>query len=247
MSCGYYVGMKDLGIIKLSELKHKGVNNSLMFTIGKDYSNNVVKVDFKEFPHLLIAGSTGSGKSTLIHTIIANAIENNIVTYISDPKMEYKKYTDSVDGIYDSYESTLESLSLIKGTMDSRYEILSRDNTVKFSNILYIIDEFADLIYNDMAKENKSRNELKNLIVKIAQKSRGANIHLVIATQRPSVDVVCGIIKSNFPARIACRVSSALDSRIVLDRPGAESLNGKGDALLVFSDVELRFKVAISD
>jgi S-DNA-T family DNA segregation ATPase FtsK/SpoIIIE len=228
------------------------------FLLGEDDGGEKLWMDMNDNPHLLIAGSTGSGKSTLIHNLICNSLfvhgmgQRNIEIYLSDPKrvefVEYAHYSINgiVKSISNTYEDTLTQLKYIANEMERRYYVMHSskirsisENTKLFNLILYIIDEVADLKMQDKSKE------LQNLLVKIAQKGRAAGIFLVLATQRPSVDIITGIIKANFPGRIACKTASRKDSEVVLDRMGAETLLGRGDAILQNMKYNsVRFQVA---
>jgi S-DNA-T family DNA segregation ATPase FtsK/SpoIIIE len=214
--------------------------------LGEDDTGKKLWMDMVNNPHLLIAGGTGSGKSTLLHSLIANALFltsfriRNIVVYLADPKrVEFTEYRDLqlnnvIKKVVSTYTETIETLENIERIMDSRYNEMHKfqmrnieENPNRFSLILCIIDEVADLMMQD-----KRNGKLQNLIIKIAQKGRAAGIFLILATQRPSVDIITGLIKANFPGRIACKTASRKDSEIILDHPGAETLLGRGDAVL---------------
>lgn len=215
----------------------------LPFYLGDTSDNNPVWVDFHYNPHLLIAGSSGSGKSTLLHTIVANVFASDMLRaiLIDTKNVEFAAYQDIqlVDGstlpILTTYEEVLSSMCDLYTQMEETYLMMQVENLpanyfalpeCKYDKTIVIIDEFADLIMQD--KDDR----LQNIICKIAQKGRAAGIHFVIATQRPTVNVISGLIKANFPARISCRVASKVDSNVVLDSPLAFGLLGKGDALL---------------
>ena len=215
--------------------------------LGQAVDGQKVWMDLAINPHMIIAGTTGSGKSTLLHNIIANLLnytKTNI--FLIDPKniefSEYKKIK-SIDISY-TYEEALYTLDSLLVVMESRYERI-RDNSASISNMPYIvliIDEFADLIMQD------KNNEFYSRLCKLAQKCRAAKIRIILSTQRPSVDVINGLIKANFPARIACKVTSHIDSKIILDAIGAENLAGKGDALIRDNSRYLeRFQIAYTD
>lgn len=223
----------------------------LPFYLGDTIEGKPMWVDFHQNPHMLIAGTTGSGKSTLLHTIIQNAIRIGTVDlFLIDTKqIEFAKYEDEMDVKVDtSYAEAVESLSKIYFKMNETYDMLKNNSMPAnyFSTTacqepytMVVIDEFADLIMQD------DDGTIHDLICKIAQKGRAAGIHLTIATQRPSVDVFKGSMKANFPARIACRVSSRVDSQVILDTPGAEKLLGKGDALIKTNTCDMeRFQCA---
>ena len=237
--------------------KHPRPDGVLPFLLGETIDGKAMWVDFAKNPHTLIAGTTGSGKSTLLHTIIANAlylsVTQNVTVFLSDPKTvefpAYKKFDSFF--VANSYEKTLEIIKFAIKAMDERYQYMSDNNLStrlfeqpndRFPHYLIIIDEFADLAMQDTSKE------LVTSLCKLAQKCRAAGIHIVLATQRPSVDVISGIIKTNFPARIACKVSSHIDSKVILDTSGAELLAGHGDALIRNHNNNLkRFQVMYTD
>ena len=225
--------LSDLGLIKLQIIKPR--ENTLNFLdiytkfspayklpllLGQTINNENYWIDLDKCPHLLIAGTTGSGKSISIHNIISNLLMySNCKLYLVDPKyIELSKYSELNINVYSSYSETLELLNYLSDLMESRYEIL-RSYKVQFEPVVCIIDEFGDLILQD------SNKELHNKLCKLAQKCRAANIHLILATQRPSVNIISGTIKANFPTRLAFKTSSSVDSRVILDSNGAENLN----------------------
>jgi len=193
-------------------------------------------------PHIIVAGETGSGKTVLLHTIIANVIGNNDVwLYLIDPKhgLEFGCYSDFVQGLAENYDEAIAILEDLNTKMEIRYKFMNKigirsieQKPDSLNKILVVIDEISSLMIWDSDKKNPNHGRFESLLVSLAQKSRAAGIYLVIATQRPSVDVITGLIKANFPARISCRVSSATDSRVILDSAGAETLIGKGDAII---------------
>ena len=221
------------------------------FALGKDISGNPVKINLKDAPHLLIAGATGSGKSVCLNSLICSLVYKfspDVLRFIMvDPKMvELKVYNGIPHLLTDVITKPKESIIILKylvAEMDKRYTMLDRvgardidkynekegkrmkEGLPRLPYIVVIIDEFADL----MMVVSK---EIEDLIARLAQKARAVGIHLILATQRPSVDVITGIIKANFPTRIAFQVASKIDSRTILDTIGAEKLLGKGDMLL---------------
>lgn len=230
-------------------------NGLLQFLIGEEVSGKPVWLDIAACPHLLIAGSTGSGKSSLLHTIIANAKQrDDIHLYLSDPKhgVEFDRYEDVSLLIMRNYKETVSFLKWLAIEMEDRYELFREikirslaESPFVVPKILFIIDEVSDLMLYDKKKSNPEKGIFENLVVQIAQKSRAVGIHLILATQRPSVDVITGLIKANFPGRISCKVSSATDSKIILDKTGAEHLLGRGDAILQAANYDgARFQVA---
>lgn len=206
------------------------------FILGKDYHDNMIQTDFKLHPHTLIAGATGSGKSMALHHIICNALmEKDSEVWLSDPKnVEFSIYKDvkNVKYFASSYQANLDMLEWLTTIMESRFNVLSwvRANSYKnmpgMGPIFVIIDELADLILQD-----ESQVYTKSLL-RLSQKCRAAGIFIVAATQRPSVDILSGPIKANFPARIALKTSSVIDSKVILDQSGAEILKGQGDAII---------------
>lgn len=210
--------------------------------IGSNIDQNIC-FDAAVNPHLLIAGTTGSGKTTLINTIIANALRlKNIEIAIIDMKPNLYKNIKNIC-IADNYISAVEILDFIFTTMESRYKMISSKSIDHFNNdpILFIIDEFADLIMQDYKKT------FYNLFIRLIQICRGAGIYCIAATQRPSSDIFKGALKANFPARISCKVASSIDSKIILDKIGAELLLGKGDAIIKnYNNDYVRFQVAYS-
>jgi len=237
--------------IPLLELggKTKRPPGALTCLMGETLEGEPVWIDLVKNPHMIVAGCTGSGKSTILHTLIANLLlHRNVKVFLMDPKnIEFYKYDESkirsVKVSY-SYQDCLNTLELIEEEMNYRYLKIkeSKVDVRTFPYITLVIDEFADLIMQDY-----DSNFFKKLCV-VAQKSRAARIHIILATQRPSVNIVNGAIKANFPARLACKVSSAVDSRVILDQSGAENLVGNGDSII--NNVEhtyKRFQAAYTD
>lgn len=198
--------------------------------IGETMEGDPLWMDLVLNPHAIIAGTTGSGKSTMLHCIIANLLlykETKI--HLMDPKnIEFYKYQDIGLRPASTFQECCQMLEMLVAEMDQRYQIIKdcRISSAHFPYQVLIIDEFADLILQDQ------ENKFYDLLAKLAQKSRAARIHIILATQRPSVDIVNGFIKANFPTRIACKVASNIDARVILDSSGAEHLRGKGDAII---------------
>jgi DNA segregation ATPase FtsK/SpoIIIE, S-DNA-T family len=212
--------------------------------LGQTVDGKRVWMDLAQNPHLLIAGTTGSGKSCLLHNIIANLFNyNDVNLYLIDPKrIEFSDYGKIGYPIHLSYTyvEAMEVLQYHIDLMEVRYEqIRSGESPLTMRTHIIIMDEFADLMMQDV------NNAFHDLICRLAAKCRAAKIYLILATQRPSVNVISGTIKTNFPARLACRVPSHIDSKVILDVVGAENLLGKGDALLRdnFRQLE-RFQIA---
>ncbi len=225
------------------------VSSPLAFTLGKDVSGAAVAADLASMPHILIAGTTGSGKSVCINAIVMSLIANNMPEDLRlvmiDPKMVELIRYNGLPHLYGKVETELERivtvLRWVTREMDARYkkfaELGARHFTEynlqmvdkgeeKLPYIAVMIDELADLMMSAPV-------EIEKTITRIAQMARATGIHLVVATQRPSTDVITGLIKANFPARIAFSVASGVDSRVILDSVGAETLLGKGDMLFV--------------
>ncbi len=222
----------------------------LSITIGKDISGAAVVGDLTKMPHLLVAGQTNSGKSVMINTILTSLLYRNspsdLKLILVDPKhVELKPYDEIphlLTGVITEPEKCISALKWAVAEMERRYQTLSearRRNIEEYNSlkadegmpyIVIVIDELADLMM-------MAARDVESLIVRIAQKARAVGIHLVIATQRPSVDVVTGLIKANVPARIAFTTNSQVDSRTIIDMAGAEKLLGMGDMLFSTADM----------
>ncbi len=215
--------------------------------LGKDISGNAVWTDLARMPHILIAGTTGSGKSGCINTILTSTLlragPDDVRMILIDPKRIELSYYESIPHLLTPVVSSPKEAAIVLANliaeMEKRYERLSgvRARNLPEANrafrkrgeetlpyLLVVIDELADLMMI-------SPQQVEDAIIRLAQKSRAVGIHLVLATQRPSVDVITGMIKANVPSRIAFAVSSQTDSRVILDQAGAESLLGQGDML----------------
>ena len=224
----------------------------LPFLFGETDEGNPLWVDMVKNPHLLVAGSTGSGKSVFLQLLIANAAKRNDTRLflIDTKRVEFNIYRDSVfsnliHSVDNDFEGAMRTLKLLIGIMTERYKYMasigvqSMEENPIFDKFVLIIDEAADLMLYDRTKSFEKQ------IAKLAQLARAAGIYMVFATQRPDVSVVTGLIKANFPARLACKVTSKIDSKVVLDKMGAEALAGRGDALFTspVSDLQ-RLQVA---
>lgn len=215
--------------------------------LGQTVDGRQMWMDLAQNPHLIVSGTTGSGKSTLLHNIIANIFNyNDVDLFLVDPKqiefVEYKKHMNNIS-VLNTYDESVAMLKSAIEVMEFRYELIRMGTPASsLKSIVIIIDEFADLIMQD------KNDEFYLVLCRLAQKCRAARIHIILSTQRPSVNIINGTIKANFPARIACRVASHVDSKVILDASGAENLLGKGDALVRDNLRHLeRFQVAYTD
>jgi S-DNA-T family DNA segregation ATPase FtsK/SpoIIIE len=222
----------------------------LVFAIGKDISGAPIVADLAKMPHILVAGQTGSGKSVMINDILTSLLYRNtpsdLKLILVDPKqVELKPYDDIphlLTPVITEPEKCISALKWAVAEMERRYRTLAdarRRNIEEYNAekkeegmpyIVIVIDELADLMM-------MAARDVEALIVRIAQKARAVGIHLVLATQRPSVDVITGLIKANIPARIAFTTASQVDSRTIIDQVGAEKLLGRGDMLLSTADM----------
>lgn len=223
-------------------------SGDLMCLLGQTVEGKHMWMDLAKNPHMIVAGTTGSGKSTLLHNIIANLLHyNNVGIFLLDPKnIEFGSYDNAKISrirVGYSYSDAMRMMDILLRTMDYRYQLLRNSYDVsKLPFMVMIVDEFADLIMQDQ------EDQFYTKLCRLAQKCRASRISLILSTQRPSVDIINGTIKANFPARIACRTASHIDSKIVLDAVGAENLRGHGDALLRDNLRFLeRFQVAYTD
>lgn len=233
------VGLREL--FESKEFRER--KNSLNFALGKDVAGKPWMADLTRMPHLLVAGATGSGKSVCLNTIIMSFLYSNgpeeLKLILVDPKrvelQVYNGIPHLVTPVITKTPDTVNALKWALREMDHRYDLLAkvgaRDlvtyNTrveEKIPYLVIMIDELGDLMATSSA-------EIEGPIVRLAQMSRAVGIHLILATQRPSVDVITGLIKANVPARIAFAVASSTDSRTILDQVGAERLIGRGDML----------------
>ena len=237
------VAMGDAEVIPFDDIYNNStpIKGTLPFLFGRDDEGNPLWVDMAKNPHMLIAGTTGSGKSTLLHVIIANALKRHDVELtLIDPKfgVEFARYSDTIH-VAKEYSDALAELELIQSEMEYRYRLMFKNKVFSidqdpniFKKKLVVIDEIADLLLKDNSKSNPEKGKFEDILCNIAQKARACGIYMVIATQRPSIDIITGSIKANFPARVACKVSTATDSKVILDQVGAESLLGRGDAII---------------
>lgn len=226
------------------------IKSPLGFAIGKDIAGKAVVADLAKMPHLLVAGQTGSGKSVMINAILTSLLYRNspsdLKLILVDPKqVELKPYDDIphlLTPVITEPEKCISALKWAVAEMERRYGALAEErkrNIVEYNAakkdegmpyIVIMIDELADLMM-------VAARDVEALIVRIAQKARAVGIHLVLATQRPSVDVITGLIKANVPARISFTTASQVDSRTIIDQIGSEKLLGQGDMLLLTADM----------
>jgi len=239
------VGLREL----LESKEWRDRRSNLCFALGRDVTGKAWVADLGRMPHLLVAGATGSGKSVCLNTLIMSLLYANgpddLKLIMVDPKRVelqiYNGIPHLVTPVITDVDKTVNSLKWALREMDRRFDVLSKFGARdiesynsrtqdKLPYIVIVVDELADLMVTAMA-------EVEGPIVRLAQMSRAVGIHLVLATQRPSVDVLTGLIKANIPARIAFAVASSTDSRTILDQMGAEKLIGRGDMLFQTSDM----------
>lgn len=234
---------KEMDIIHFHALTYLPAEYHLPVMLGRDYQGKDLTIDVAKLPHLLVAGTTGSGKSVLLHSIICSLLiqkQSKVELVLIDPKnvefAPYQKVKQLRYPIVNYPDDASKVLSDLTSEMDYRFKIMKRAKVNyiheynlkkknKMSYIVVIIDEFADFM-------QISKKKFQNDLARLAQKSRACGIHIIIATQRPSADVITGIIKANCPSVIAFQVSSAVNSRVILDENGAEKLLGNGDGII---------------
>ncbi len=272
-SIGIEMPNRTRSVVKFGELlqseEYEKQHSTLTLALGKDVAGQAIFIDLEKLPHLLVAGTTGSGKSVAVHSMLASLLFRNLPSQVRlilvDPKMlELKSYEDIPHLLLPLITDMQEAAGALRwavAEMERRYRLMAAlnvRNITSYNNkiskakkrkepiadplfesedesatappldeipyIVIVIDEFADMIMMVGKK-------VEELIIRLAQKARAAGIHLVLATQRPSVDIITGLVKANVPARIAFQVSSKVDSRTILDQNGAEQLLGQGDML----------------
>ena len=249
---GIEVPNKAAAIVRLGSLmSYEDFTNSgqLGFVLGRDVTGNPIFADITKMPHMLIAGATGSGKSVALHSLILSLLYKNgpdsLKFVMIDPKrVELSAYNDLphlISPVVTDGKKTIAVFRWAIKEMEHRYELLegAGNRDIKSYNashkndalpyLVMVIDELADL----MAAHGR---EIEGSIVRIAQMARANGIHLVLATQRPSVEVITGLIKANITSRMALQVASQVDSRTILDSAGAEKLLGGGDMLFISSE-----------
>lgn len=261
----------------LNSRKFKESQMELPIALGKTITNDVYMVDLAKIPHLLVAGATGQGKSVGLNAIITSLLykkhPNELKLVLIDPKkVEFSIYTpiakhfmamvdENEEPIITDIDKVVRTLKSLCTLMDYRYDMLKlagtrniKEYNNKYVNhlldlskgheympyIVVIIDEFGDLIM-------QVGKEIELPIARIAQLARAVGIHMVIATQRPTTSIITGNIKANFPGRMAFKVSAMIDSRTILDRPGAQQLIGRGDMLILNGSEPVRVQCAFID
>ena len=256
---GFEVSNTDRKDVLFSEIvqstEYEEFTGSIPLIIGQDTVGNNVVADLAKMPHLLIAGSTGSGKSVSLNAMLISLLckrtPDELKLILIDPKrLEFAFYADIPHLLFPIITEPKKSIPVLKWVvheMDERYEKMAKygsrnifdyniavgSNSDEFiPNIVVVIDELSDLMLT-------VGREIEDLITRITQMARAAGIHMIVATQRPSVDVITGLIKVNFPSRISFRVTSKVDSRTILDCGGADKLLGRGDMLFLDSTVSL--------
>jgi len=254
---GIEVPNKKREIVCLREIiaseNFKKSKSRLTLGLGKDISGAPVVADLSKMPHLLVAGATGSGKSVSINSMIVSilykATPDEVKMLMVDPKLlelsAYEEIPHLLSPVITNPKEAAEGLKKMVIEMERRYRVIAEkgvrniesfnlqcEGEERLPYIVIIIDELADLMFT-------APNDVEDSIARLAQMGRASGIHLILATQRPSVDVITGIIKANFPARISFQVTSKVDSRTILDSGGAEQLLGKGDLLLMLPGTKI--------
>lgn len=251
---GVEVPNKSIATVSIRDVldskEFKESPSPLTFALGKDITGNIITCNMQKLTHLLVAGTTNSGKSVCLNSIILSIIykssPEDVKIILIDPKrVEFSSYNGLphliMPNVVTETQKAINTLAWAVTEMERRFEVMgfARVKNIdeynqspdvvsgkikKMPFIVIIVDELSDLMMT-------GKKEVEEKIIRLAQKARAAGIHLILATQRPSVDVITGLIKSNFPSRIAFAVTSAVDSMTILDRVGAEKLLGKGDML----------------
>ena len=250
---GIEIPNQKVAVVRLKEIISSHIfkerKSNMMIALGKDVSGKPWIANLEGMPHLLVAGATGSGKSVMLNSIIISLLYQNspanLKFILIDPKRVeltiYNNIPYLLAPVITEVSKTINALKWAIGEMEKRFEVLSqagkrdighynRQTKDKMPYIVIIIDELADLM-------TVAGNEIEGLIVRLAQMSRAVGIHLILSTQRPSVNIITGLIKANVPNRIAFSVTSMADSRTIIDCSGAEKLLGKGDLLFLSTDL----------
>jgi len=260
---GIEVPNQQVSLVSLSEVIsspiYQNMTSPLKMVLGKDVAGNTVAADLAAMPHLLIAGTTGAGKSVCINDILTSFLlrmtPSELRLVLVDPKRVeltgYNGIPHLLSPVIVDAEHVVGALRWMMREMDSRYRKFSDTGTrniadynvhcenngkQKIPYVLIVIDELADLML-------LAPDETERAVTRLAQLARATGIHLIIATQRPSTDILTGLIKANFPARIAFAVASSVDSRVILDQPGAERLLGRGDMLFQAPDASAPVRI----
>jgi S-DNA-T family DNA segregation ATPase FtsK/SpoIIIE len=257
---GIEIPNRSLEIVSLKSVLTSGAmqnaKSKLTVALGLNVAGSPFVIDLAKMPHVLVAGTTGSGKSVLINSFITSLLfrtsPNELKLIIVDPKrVELADYNDIphlLTPIIVDVDKILSALRWAITEMDRRYKLFSQAQVRNITGynelsgfqalpyIVIIVDELADLM-------SFAPVEVEDAIIRLAQMARATGIHLVLATQRPSVDVITGLIKANIPCRIAFNVSSMVDSRVILDQPGAEKLLGQGDMLYLPPDISKPIRI----
>ena len=246
---GIEIPNKKREMVTIRELlgsdEFKKTNHKIPICIGKDITGNTEVVDLSKFPHLLVAGTTGSGKSVFINSLLTSMLykfePDELRLILIDPKMiELSVYNDIphlLTPVVTEPKKSIIALKWVCNEMERRYQLMNEVGCRSLENfnnqadekmpfIVVVIDEMADLMMT-------AGKEVEHYVQRLAQKARACGIHLVMATQRPSVDIITGSIKANFPSRISFQVASKYDSRTILGEVGAEQLLGNGDMLMM--------------
>jgi S-DNA-T family DNA segregation ATPase FtsK/SpoIIIE len=231
----------------------KRSRSKLTLALGKDIFGTPVTADLARMPHLLVAGATGSGKSVALNSMVISLLyrarPDEVKMLMIDPKLlelsAYDGIPHLISPVVTNPKEAAEMLRKMVFEMERRYRLIAEKgvrNIDSFNSaqppeerlpyIVVIIDELADLIF-------AAASQVEDSIARLAQMARASGIHLVLATQRPSVDVITGVIKANFPARVAFQVTSKIDSRTIIDSQGAEQLIGRGDMLFMLPGVKI--------
>ena len=240
-------------------------SGSLEVPLGENHLGEVVTVNFSSSnsPHILIGGTTGSGKSEALNTILAGLTEhyseNELRLQLIDPKwtelIRFEELPHILGEIGHEAQDAIELLNSAVEEMQQRFRSFAKAKTnslVKYNSIssaedrvpwwVIVLDEYADL-----TSDANDKKEIEALLKRLAQKARAAGIHVIIATQKPSSEVISTSLRSNLPAQLALRVKSSIESRVIMDEVGAEALNGKGDAFLKADGAIVRIQCALAE
>ena len=233
-------------IVGLKEtMLQKEPSDNVDFIVGEDIEGKIISMNFKELPHMLVGGSPGAGKTVFLHSIITSLLlryspDEVKLALIDFKRVEFNYYRDLPhllsNRLIDEYSDAYELLEELAKEMNRRYDLFynakvsdideyNKIATVRLPQIILVIDEYADMC----GSEYKDR--IQNVFIRLAQKARASGIHLIVATQRPSVSVISGVLKANLPTRVSFLVPTHVDSCNILDVSGAQSLTGKGDML----------------